>query len=80
MIAVAIIVGDCAAFGGRCPAEPPTLVDDDVFGIAAVGAAIIVGPTVFLVAPSMRRLWIAVGAAAAAALVIGLLARSIAHG
>ena len=78
LILIAFTLGDCSAFGGRCPQDPPPLLDDDTFGMAAIGAALVVGVPVFLSAPSWRRLAIAAGSALAAALVIGLLARSAA--
>lgn len=80
LIVVAVAFGQCSAFGGSCPAEAPPLWDDDVMRIAGFGAALIVGPAVFLAKPSLTRLWIAIGAAAGAALLVGLIARSIAHG
>jgi hypothetical protein len=80
MVLFAVIVGDCSAFGGRCPAESPPIADDDVFRIAAFGAMIAVGPPVFLRDPSVRRLGIALAWAVGAAVVVGMIARSAAHG
>lgn len=79
MILVGATVGHCSAFGGSCPADPPPLWEDDVFGMAATGAALVVGPLLALRRRS-RRWPTAVGGAAAAALVVGLLVRSVAHG
>jgi hypothetical protein len=80
IVLIVVAVGDCAAFGGRCPAEAPPLLDDDTFRFAAIGAAIAVGPPVFLADPGLRRLWVAIGAAAAAAVVVGVIARSMVLG
>ncbi len=80
MVALAVVLGDCSAFGGRCPAEAPSLWDDDVVGMSGLGAALMVGPAVFLTRPCLRRLWIAIGAAACAGVLAGFIARSIAHG
>lgn len=79
MVLVAATVGHCSAFGGRCPAERPPLWDDDVFGISAAGAALIAGPLLALRRGPAR--WrIAVGGALVAAVVVGLVVRSAAHG
>lgn len=80
LIVLAVAFGNCSAFGGTCPAEAPPLWDDDTLRFAAFGAALMVGPAVFLAKPSLTRLWIAIGAAAGAALVVGLIARSISYG
>jgi len=79
LILLAVTLGDCSAFGGRCPADPPPLLEDDVFGMAAAGGALLVGVPVLLTAPSWRRLGIATVAALGAGLLIGMLARSLAH-
>ena len=79
-IVIAVVFGRCSAFGDSCPAEAPPLWDDDTMRFAAFGAALMVGPAVFLAKPSLTRLWIAMGAAAGAALVVGLIARSISYG
>ena len=42
MIFLAMVVGSCDAFGGTCPAERPSLLEDDVFGMAAFGAVLVV--------------------------------------
>ncbi len=79
LILLAVTFGDCSAFGGRCPADPPPPLEDDVFGMAAVGGALLVGVPVLLTAPSWRRLGVAAVAALGAGLLIGMLARSLAH-
>ena len=80
MVILATTVGRCDSFGGACPADRPSLFEDDVFGIAAFGAALLVAVPIFLARPSIRRLLIAVVAGIAAGLLVGLAARSSAHG
>lgn len=79
MILVAATVGQCSAFGGRCPADPPPWWEDDVFGMSAMGSALVVGPLLAL-RRGPGRWRVAVGGAIAAAVVIGLVVRSVAHG
>ena len=79
LVLAAATLGHCSAFGGRCPADPPPPWDDDVFGMSAMGAALIAGPLLAL-RSGPRRWWIAVAGAVIAALLIGLLVRSAAHG
>jgi hypothetical protein len=80
LVVLAATLGSCSAFGGRCPADRPALVDDDVFGMAASGAFLIVAVPVFLSRPSWRRLAVAAGVGIGAALLIGLLVRALAYG
>jgi hypothetical protein len=80
LILVATTLGRCDAFGGRCPGVRPSLFDDDVFGMGALGAALVVAVPMFLSRPSKRRLLAAVGVGLVAALIVGLLARSSAYG
>ena len=76
MIVVAMAVGRCDAFGGTCPAEPPPLWEDDTFGTAAFGAALVVAVPVFVSRPSKRRFVLAVAVGLAAAVFVGLAVRS----
>lgn len=79
MVLVAVTVGHCSAFGGTCPADPPPLLEDDVFGLSATGAALVAGPLLAL-RRRPHRWWIALVGAIVAALLVGLLARAGAHG
>jgi hypothetical protein len=72
MIVVAAVAGSCDAFGGSCPAERPPLLEDDVFGMAAFGSALVVAVPLFLSRPSKRRLLVAIGVGLAVALIVGL--------
>jgi hypothetical protein len=80
LILAAATLGRCDAFGGRCPAERPPLFEDDVFGMAVFGTALVVAVPMFLSGPSKRRFVVAVGIGLVAALVVGLVARSAAYG
>ena len=80
LILAALTLGRCDAFGGRCPADRPPLFDDDVFGMAAFGTALVVAVPMFLSGPSKRRFVVAVGIGFVAAVAIGLVARSAAYG
>ena len=80
MILIARVAGSCDAFGGRCPAERPPLLEDDVFGMSAFGTALVVAVPMFLTRPSKRRLALALGVGLAAALLVGLAVSSAAHG
>lgn len=79
MIFLAMTVGNCAAFGGTCPAERPPLLEDDVFGMAAFGTALVVAVPLFLAHPSKRRFVIAVGVGFVAAFLVGLVVSAAAH-
>jgi hypothetical protein len=76
LIALAVAVGDCSAFGGRCPSEPPPIPVDDTFRLAGLGAALVVAPGIYLSRPSWRRLGLAVAVGAAAGVVVGAIARA----
>ena len=58
-----LMVGHCSAFGGRCPAEPVSLWDNDVFG--GVGIAVAVSAFALAVAIRPDRRGVTVGAVAA---------------
>ncbi len=75
LVTVAGAVGDCSAFGGRCPADPGPLLEDDTFRFAAFGIFIATAVPVFAWRPSWRRLGVAVAVGLASALVVGLLVR-----
>lgn len=79
MVLVAAMVGDCSAFGGTCPADPPPLLDDDVFGMSAAGAFLIAAPLLTW-RRGPRRWAIALGGGIGTAVLIGLMVRSGAHG
>jgi hypothetical protein len=76
MVLITATLGDCSAFGGRCPQEPPPLLEDDAFWLSATGAFVAAATPIFLWAPSRGRLLLAVGIGAAIALVVGAAVRS----
>jgi hypothetical protein len=80
MFLLAVTVGHCSAFGGRCPAEPPALFDDDVFKSAFFGGALVTAGALMLAAKPWRRLAIVLPAALVAGFILGVLARSYAAG
>lgn len=81
LVLLAVTIGHCSAFGGACDGDAPPLLDDDVFGMSAFGGALAVGaPLLLRRVEARRRLLVAFGGALVAALLVGLLARSIAHG
>ena len=79
MILLAMTVGSCDAFGGRCPAERPPLLEDDVFGMVAFGTVLVVAVPMFLSHPSKRRFVIAAGVGLVAAFLVGMIVSSAAH-
>lgn len=80
IVVVVAALGHCSSFGGRCPAQPGPLLEDDVFIKAAAGAALAAGGPMFLWRPSTSRLWRSLVVAAVAGIVVGLLARNTALG
>jgi hypothetical protein len=69
MLLLAVAVGDCSFAGGRCPADPVPWWEDDVFGTAATGLAMVVAAPMLARHPN----WRGVRRAAAAAAVVALL-------
>ena len=80
LILLVAAVGHCSAFGGRCPADPPPLFEDDVFGTAFMGGLVAIGIPIWLARPGWRRLGRALAIAVPLAFLIGLVARSSAAG
>jgi len=76
ILLVALTLGRCDAFGGRCPADRPPLLQDDSFVLAAAGAALAVGMPVLLLVRPARRLAVGLAAAVLVALVTGLIGRA----
>lgn len=70
-------VGRCDSFGGRCPADPEPLLQNDNFGMAATATFAAVTGAIFLSSPSWRRGAWAVGVGLGAGLLIGWWATSI---
>lgn len=60
------LVGHCSAFGGRCPADPEPLWDNDVFGSVWMIVAVTAAVVTFCMRPHRR------GAAVGALLGLGL--------
>ncbi len=66
-----VVLGDCAAFGGRCPSTPEPLVSNDVFGGTAIGVFIGVFSIGVAISPHSRGVVYAIAAAAAAGVAAG---------
>ncbi len=79
MIFLAMVVGSCDTFGGTCPAERPPLLEDDVFGMAACGAMLVVAVPIFLRHPSKQRFAVAVGVGLVVAFFVGLIVSAATH-
>jgi hypothetical protein len=47
-------IGHCAAFGGRCPAPRPPLLEDDIFGGLVLGLSVLVTSVVLAIRPDRR--------------------------
>ena len=72
-------VGQCAAFGGTCPADPPSLLQDDVFGGVLVGLAMLTAGGILAVRPDRRRLATATVAVIVVALPVAYAVAQAAH-
>jgi hypothetical protein len=70
---VTVVVGDCATFGGTCPAEG---LKGDVLGGAAIGGAMVGAGAVLAFRPTRKAL-LSAGITAA---VVGLICAVIAQG
>lgn len=64
-----VAVGHCSAFGGRCPAEPQPLWENDVFG--GVGSAVAVSVFAIAVAVRPSRRGVAIGSVVAVTVGLG---------
>jgi len=78
VVLVAVALGHCSAFGGTCPRA--AAFEPDVFGSAAIGAAMALGVPMFVHRPSRRRFVVALGAATVAALIVGFLVNAATAG
>lgn len=81
--AVALVItaiGHCSAFGGRCPADPEPLLDNDVFGSVAVTLAFTVWIVAVCIRPNRTGAILGALAGLAAGVVAGLAAAAYAAG
>ena len=72
LLGFALFIGDCASFGGQCPTKPGPLLRDEVFWLAVIGGALIVGPPLVL---ARRNWYVVIGLTTTAAFVLGAVAR-----
>lgn len=75
-----VALGHCSAFGGRCPADPQPLLQDDVFGGVAVGLFVGLLSAALALWPDRTGVVVGIGAGAPLALVAGLAAARWAAG
>jgi hypothetical protein len=73
-------VGHCSAFGGRCPADPEPLWENDVFGMVWMIGAVTVAVVMFCMRPDRRGAAAGVAGGAIVGLVAGLLAVAFTSG
>ena len=67
-------VGHCSAFGGRCPADPEPLWDNDVFGTVWMIVAVTVAVVTLCLRPDRRGAVVGVVRGVVLGLAVGLLA------
>ncbi len=67
-------VGHCSAFGGRCPADPEPLWENDVFGTVGMIVAVTVTVVTLCRRPNRRGVVVGVVRGVVLGLVVGLLA------
>lgn len=79
-VVLTLAVGHCSAFGGRCPAEPVPLLEDDVFGIVATIVAVTTAIVAVCTRPDRRGLLTGVAVAAPLGLLVGVAAATLARG
>lgn len=67
-------VGHCSAFGGRCPADPEPLWENDVFGSVWLIVAVTVAVVTVCMRPDRRGAVVGVVRGVVLGLLVGLLA------
>lgn len=67
-------VGHCSAFGGRCPADPEPLWENDVFGTVWMIVAVTVTVVTLCLRPDRRGAVVGVVRGVVLGLLVGLLA------
>lgn len=69
--ALTLALGHCSSFGGRCPAEPVPLWENDVFGGVGIGVAVSVFAVIAAARPDRSGLTIGAVVAVPLGLVAG---------
>lgn len=69
---LAVWVGSCDAFGGRCPSDPEPLLENDVFGGALVGVGLIFVGIITLTHKDRRRTLLRLGIAVPLVILVAL--------
>ncbi len=80
MVLLAMAVGHCSFAGGRCPAPPVPWWEDDAFGTAAIGLAVLWAAPVLAWRPSHRGLRLATFGTVAALPLAWLVAEALRTG
>ena len=75
-VVLAMAVGHCSFAGGRCPADPVALWENDAFGTAAVGLVLVVAVPLLARRPDRRGVRIALLASFACLPVAWLIAEA----
>lgn len=78
--ALTIWIGDCSAFGGRCPREPDPLLEDDVFGSLVMCGLLIAGGPYWLYNPKLSRFGKGLAIGIGFGILLGLMGRSMVSG
>ncbi len=78
--ALTIWIGDCSAFGGRCPRERGSLLEDDVFGSLVMCGLMIAGVPYWLHRPTLIRFGKGFAIGIGFGIVLGLMGRSMVSG
>ncbi len=78
--ALTIWIGDCSAFGGTCPREPGSLLEDDVFGSLVMCGLLIAGAPYWLRHPTLMRFGKGFAIGIGFGILLGLMGRSMVSG
>ena len=78
--ALTIWIGDCSAFGGACPRQRSSLVEDDVFGSLVMCGLLIAGAPYWLYHPTLSRFGKGLAIGMTFGVILGLMGRSMVSG
>lgn len=78
--ALTVWIGDCSAFGGRCPRERGSLLEDDVFGSLVMCGLLIAGAPYWLHRPTLMRFGKGLTFGIGFGILLGLMGRSMVSG
>lgn len=78
--ALTVWIGDCSAFGGTCPRERGSLLEDDVFGSLVMCGLLIAGAPYWLLRPTLMRFGKGFVIGIGFGILLGLMGRSMVSG